>query len=101
MQRQAKDDAGEADHGAHGKVDAAGQNDEGHADRHNARDHGLIEQIEKIVCLEEVGREQRQRDGNDDRQRQHPEFERGRTEAEASRRAVPGNGLRRNGADRF
>ena len=88
MQRKAKDDAGEADHGAHGKIDAAGQNDEGHADRHNAGDDRLVEQIEKIVGLEEVGREQRQRDRDDDRERQHPQFERRRTKAEASRGAA-------------
>ncbi len=76
MQRKAQDDAGEADDGAHGEVDAAGQNDEGHADRHNAGDDGLVEQIEKIVGLEEVGRKQRQGDRDDDRQRQHPKLER-------------------------
>ena len=76
MQRKAQDDAGQADDGAHGQIDAAGQNDEGHADRHNAGDDGLVEQIEKIVGLEEVRRKQRQGDRDDDRQRQHPKLER-------------------------
>ena len=67
---------------ADGQIDAACQDDEGHADRDDADDDGLIEQIEKIVRLEEVGREQRQGDRDDDRERQHPQFERRRTQAE-------------------
>ena len=59
MQRQAKDDAGEADHRTHGQVDPASQDDEGHADRHDADGDRLIEQIEQIVGFEKIGREQR------------------------------------------
>ena len=38
-------------------------------------DDRLVQQIEKIVRLEEVRREQRQSDRDDNREHQHPEFE--------------------------
>ena len=49
MQRKPEDDAGQADHRAHGKVDAAGQDDEGHADRHDPDHDRLVEQVEEVV----------------------------------------------------
>ena len=61
--------AGQADHRADRQIDAAGQDDERHADRDDADDHRLVEQIEQIVGLEEIGREQRQRDRDDERER--------------------------------
>ena len=38
------------------EVDATGQNDEGHADRDDADDHGLIEKVQKIRGLEKIRR---------------------------------------------
>ena len=50
MQREAKDDAGQADDRAHREVDAAGQDDEGHADRDDADHDRLVEQVETDCC---------------------------------------------------
>ena len=75
MQRKAENDACEADQGADREVDAARQDDEGHADRDDAGHNGLVKQVEQIVGLEEMRREQRERDRYDDRQRKHAQFE--------------------------
>ncbi len=75
LQRQAQDDARQPRDRSDREVDAARQDHEGHADRHDADHHGLIQHIEDVGARQEVGRQQRQTDRQQQGQTQHPDFE--------------------------
>ena len=63
VDEQAGDDAGEADDGAHGEVDAAGQDDERHADGEDRVERRLLDEDLDVRAGQEGALDDREEDG--------------------------------------
>ena len=65
VHRQNPEGARESGQGAHGQVDAAGDDDEGHAQGDDAGVGNLPQDVEEVLGLEEVGTQGRRDDDED------------------------------------
>jgi hypothetical protein len=69
------DRGGKGGDGSDRKIDAAGQDDEGLADRKNGGEGGLAEDVQRIAGGEEVGRREGEEDDEEDERDERPAAE--------------------------